>query len=93
MLESTLISLKPPQARILEAFRKTFHNVGDSRETFPTLGGRSAEILDEVDDLMALRSPLEEDRLTQFLRCYFPMLFLLYVPLQRRKLFLGCIPY
>ncbi|KAL2038991.1 hypothetical protein N7G274_008331 [Stereocaulon virgatum] len=76
LLESTLISLQPPQPRILEAFRHVFHNTNAAGETFPTLGGRSASILDDGDDLVALRSPPEEDRLTGFLRNYFPVLFI-----------------
>ena len=69
------MSLKPPPSRVLEAFKHVFHNTNDAGETFPTLGGRSARILDDEDDLMALRSPPEEDRMTRFLRNYFPLLF------------------
>ncbi|MCJ1236228.1 hypothetical protein MMC14_004206 [Varicellaria rhodocarpa] len=75
VLESALISLKPPASRILEAYRNVFHNVASSGGGYPTLGGRSSEILDNVDDLMSLHKPLEEDRLTKWLRYYLPILF------------------
>jgi hypothetical protein len=41
----------------------------------PTLGGRSASLYDDREDLVALRRPAEEDRLTIVLRKYFPFLF------------------
>lgn len=47
----------------------------DAQEPYPTLGGRNARILDDANDLMALRNPPEDDRLTTFLRDYLPFLF------------------
>ena len=67
ILESTLLSLKSPQTRTLEAFRNVFHNVNSSGGGYPTLGGHSARILDDANDLVALRTRQEEDRLTSFL--------------------------
>lgn len=75
LLESALISFKSPSPRILEAFRNVFHNRSDAEEPYPTLGGQNARILDDANDLMALRSPPEEDRLTSFLRNHLPFLF------------------
>ncbi|KAL2053412.1 hypothetical protein ABVK25_006406 [Lepraria finkii] len=50
LLESTLMSLKPPPSRVLEAFNHVFHKTNNAGETFPALGGRSARILDDEDD-------------------------------------------
>ena len=75
MLESALLKLKKPQSRTLEAFRNVFNNVDQSGGGYPTLGGRSAEVLNDANDLVALRTRDEEDRLTSFLRHSFPLLF------------------
>ena len=86
VLESTLLSLKPPSSRTLEAFRNVFHNVKGSGDSFPTLGGYSASILDDVGDLITLRAQADEDRLTTFLRYFFPLLFTVGLsPGQERK--------
>jgi hypothetical protein len=77
LLESTLLSMRRPSKRTFEAFYNVFHNV-DVDVTgvpFPTLGGSSAKILDDRDDLMALHRPAEEDRLTTIVRQHFPWLF------------------
>ena len=75
MLESNILQLKKPQIRTLEAFRNVFNNVDEFGGGYPTLGGRSAEILNDPNDLVALQSRDEEDRLTSFLRYSFPLLF------------------
>ena len=75
MLESALLSLKKPQTRTLEASRNVFNNVDESGYGYPTLGGRSAGILNDANDLVSLRTGDEEDRLTSFLRRSFPFLF------------------
>ena len=75
VLESALVSNHPPLPRTLEAFRNHFENENDREGPFSTLGGLSANILDDADDLMALRTPLDEDRLTKLLRYYLPVLF------------------
>ena len=75
MLESAVLMLKKPQARTLEAFRNVFNNVDKSDYGYPTLGGLSAHILDDADDLVTLRGRDEEDRLTSFLRYSFPLFF------------------
>lgn len=75
MLESAVLTFKKPQARTLEAFRNVFNNVDRSGDGYPTLGGLSAHILDDADDLVALRVRDGEDRLTSFLRYSFPLLF------------------
>jgi len=76
LLESMLSSFEAPSVQVLRAYRNVFHNVDHPNGGFPTLGGRSAHILDDADDLMSLVAPPEDDRLTKFLRRYFRVLFL-----------------
>ena len=75
MFESTMISLPSPHSRTLEAYRKIFNNERNPEGPFPALGGQSAKILDKESDLVSLRTPHEEDRLTQFLRHFLPLFF------------------
>ena len=75
LLESTLLSMCRPSKRTFEAFYNIFHNVDGSEEPFPTLGGPSAKLLDNREDLMALHRPAEEDRLTTMVRQHLPWLF------------------
>jgi len=77
VLESTLLSLRPPSSRALHAFRNVFNNkaTDPSGDGFPTLGGRSAAIYDEKNDLMGLGNLNEEDRLTALIRYSCPWLF------------------
>ena len=76
-METTMLSIRPPRERTLQAFRNVFNNIkynGD--QGYPMLGGRSAHILDDPDDLVALYQSQEEDRLTSFLRYMFPVFFI-----------------
>ncbi|KAF2812331.1 uncharacterized protein BDZ99DRAFT_357544, partial [Mytilinidion resinicola] len=69
LFENTLLSLDPPSQRVLQALRKKFHNVtpGDP-EGWPTLGGASSSIYEDGTDLIALRRPPHQDRMTAFVR-------------------------
>ena len=75
MLESTLLSVRQPSRRTLTAFRNVFSNASNPKGRLSALGGHSARILDDTEDLMALRSYEEEDRLTSVLRHCLPILF------------------
>lgn len=77
MLESTLLSIKEPSSRTLKAFQNVFNNVNPTKpkDSFPTLGGSSAELYDHKDDLMMLVADGQEDRLTALLRHYFAVFF------------------
>ena len=75
VLESTLLSLKRPSPRTLEAYRHVFNNVSPGKSSFPTLGGHGSAILDDRNDLMALKLPQEDDRLTRLLRHCCPVFF------------------
>jgi hypothetical protein len=76
MMESTMLSLRRPAKQTFDAFLDNFNNHGNSKGPYSTLGGRSASLYDEREDLVALRRPAEEDRLTIVLRRYFPFLFM-----------------
>ena len=75
MLESTLLSVRQPYRRTLTAFRNVFKNSSNPTGCFSALGGHSAKVLDDRGDLMSLRTRIDEDRLTSFLRHYAPILF------------------
>jgi hypothetical protein len=67
LFESTLAALPTPPKGILRAFREVFHNEAGGKDTsFPTLGGHSADLYDDIDDLVALRVRETSDRLTNF---------------------------
>jgi hypothetical protein len=76
IMESTILSLRSPAKQTFDAFLDGFNDHGNSKTPYSTLGGRSASLYDEREDLVALRRPAEEDRLTIVLRKYFPFLFM-----------------
>jgi hypothetical protein len=76
IMESTMLSLRSPAKQTFDAFLDDFNNYGNSKTPYSTLGGRSASLYDEREDLVALRRPAE-DRLTIVLRKYFPFLFMI----------------
>lgn len=96
---TALLSLRRPSPQTYKAYKNHFNNVDSHGES--TLGGIGATILDDRDDLLALVRPAEEDRLTKFLRLYFPMLFLAkrpsahssvaYISGNRIRIFVGII--
>jgi len=73
IFESTLLSLAPPAPRILKAFQNHINNVA-TEAAFPALGGTGTGTYSK-DDLMALHTTSDEDRMTALLRYYFPMFF------------------
>lgn len=75
IFESTLLALNPPSSRVLTAFQNVFNNHQTSQGPFPALGGSSARTYSQ-DDLIALKQLSEEDKLSSFLRYYFPMFFI-----------------
>lgn len=74
--KSTLANLERPTERTLKAFRIRFFNEdSDAEEPFPTLGGNSAYVYDNKDDLVGLRVSQDQDRLTTFVRNHWSFLF------------------
>lgn len=67
MFESTLASLPLPSKGIWSAFRAVYKNETDGRgKPFPTLGGTSENLYEDIDDLVALRAVDGPDKLTKF---------------------------
>jgi hypothetical protein len=76
LFESTLATLPRPSKGVLRAFRTEFKNECNGiGGTFPTLGGNSARLYDDIDELVALRVHDDEDRLTTFVYEYLAFLF------------------
>jgi hypothetical protein len=78
LFESTLATLPRPSKGVLRAFQTEFYNQTEGKgEPFPTLGGYSAGLYDDIDDLVALRVHDDQDRLTTFaqehLAFFFPV--------------------
>lgn len=64
-----------PNDQAYEAMYNTFWHRDKTNQSYPTLGGRSADMLSDREDLVALCRSTEEDRLTQFLRTHFAIFF------------------
>jgi hypothetical protein len=76
LFESTLATLPRPSKGVLRAFQTEFYNqTGGKGEPFPTLGGHSAGLYDDIDDLVALRVQEDQDRLTTFAQEHLAFLF------------------
>lgn len=75
ILHSNIIHLPHPRKHQLETFRDWFSGrcSGISRNV-PIIAGSSSKMLDDEDDLVCLRSPLEQDFLTQMLQRYWTQL-------------------
>ncbi|RFN47840.1 hypothetical protein FIE12Z_7915 [Fusarium flagelliforme] len=76
IFESTIATIPPPGRKILKAFRVNFfHGRPEEAGAFPTLGGHSAHLYDDADDLLVLHTRELPDRLTMFVQDYFGFLF------------------
>ena len=71
-----MLSLKKPSPRVLDAFRTVFNNFGHGESMSAALRGHDSRYLEDENDLVALHPPQDDDRLTQFLRTFFPFLFI-----------------
>ena len=81
LFESTLATLPRPSKKVLKAFRTEFNNEGNGTDSaFPTLGGNSRELYNDIDDLVALRVQDDQDRMTTFAQEYLAFLFPVSVP-------------
>ncbi|KAF7512686.1 hypothetical protein GJ744_000253 [Endocarpon pusillum] len=76
LAEHAILNLRPPNSRTLLALRNWFLEL-DQEETdrVPKLGGNSAYMLNDASDLVSLRAPVEQDRLTKLLQNYLGILF------------------
>ena len=76
LVESTLASLPRPSKGTLRAFQSVFYNEGQVKgDPFPTLGGHSSGLYDDIDDLVTLRVQEDQDRLTTFTQEHLAFLF------------------
>ncbi len=76
MFESTLARLQPPDRKTLKAFRfNFFHGRPGDELSLPMLGGHDSTVYDDADDLIALCTTDDPDRLTVFVRDNFGFLF------------------
>ena len=76
MFESTLAILKPPPSRTFEAVHYGAMHFDDANKKWHSvLGGKSAKLYSRNDDLVLLKQPEYEDRLTAFVHRYLPVLF------------------
>jgi len=76
LVESTLATLPRPSKRVFKAFKTVFNNEGDGKAgSFPTLGGSSENLYEDIDDLVALRVKDDQDRLTNFAHEHLAFLF------------------
>lgn len=75
-MESAILALRKPSRQAHDAFKRHFWNEESDVGSFPTLGGSSTNVYDDRGDLVALKRPLEEDRLTMFLRKHCALVFM-----------------
>ncbi len=66
VLQSQVAALHRPNRRTLDAFRHWFS------KPFPVLGGVAKSLLDDENDLVALKTPPDLDYLSKFLRQHWP---------------------
>jgi hypothetical protein len=76
LLESTFASLPRPPKSVFSAFRGRFYNENNGHgEPFAILGGHSAALYDDIDDLVTLKVQTDPDRLTSFAQKHLAFLF------------------
>ena len=65
-----------PTKRSYQAFHNVFHHIdqGEAKK-YPALGGHDELLLDDQSDLVALKKPIEDDRLTALFRHRLPFFF------------------
>ncbi|KAL3490637.1 hypothetical protein BJX62DRAFT_251850 [Aspergillus germanicus] len=71
MLQSTVSNLRHPRPRVFAAFQEWFS--GGSQGKAAILNGRAATMLDDPQDLAALRTPADEDVLSRTLQDHWPL--------------------
>ncbi|OQV01078.1 hypothetical protein CLAIMM_06489 [Cladophialophora immunda] len=74
LLDANMLALRKPSKQAFEAFDQVWMNANNG--AFPTLGASSTSLYNDRRAISSLARPLEEDRLTSFLRKFCPLLFL-----------------
>ena len=72
LAHSEVLRLSRPADNTLKAFKQWF----EPKPRRTRLRGHSSHVLDDASDLVALRVPAEQDRLTKIVQIYFPWLFI-----------------
>ena len=76
LFESTLAVLKSPPSRTFDAIHHASKRFNKAAKRWdPVLGGYSATLYSTNDDLVLLKQPEHDDRLTAFVHKYLPVLF------------------
>ena len=72
LLQAQIAALGRPGSRVLTAFRAWFS--GEARSSArPIIAGRARRMLDDKDDLVALRVPAEPDVLSRLVQDHWPL--------------------
>ena len=75
-VHQTLLNSKPPASTTVKAMRNWFLDKNsDKLESRPQLWGNSVTKYDDVHDLVALRVPADQDRLSEFILNNFGVFF------------------
>jgi len=70
-VHQTLLNSKSPAPTTVKAMRNWFIDSTPGREDRPQLWGNSVKKYDDIHDLVALRVPADQDRLSEFILNYF----------------------
>ncbi|KAH6851651.1 hypothetical protein B0T12DRAFT_484158 [Alternaria alternata] len=77
MFESSLAMMKAPPSRNFEAIHNAFTRFNEAeKRTDPVLAGHSATLYSSNDELVMLKQPQYEDRLTKMVHRWLPVLFI-----------------
>jgi hypothetical protein len=81
VVHQTLLNSKPPATTTVKAMRNWFldKNSGNA-ELRPQLWGSSKTKYDEIHDLVALRVPTDQDRISEFILNNFSVFFQVFLP-------------
>jgi hypothetical protein len=75
-VHQTLLNSKTPALTTIKAMKSWFlATSSDKVEPRPQLWGNSVKKYDDVHDLVALRVPADQDRLSEFILNYFSVFF------------------
>jgi len=76
VLQSQVAKLDRPSSRVIETFRIWFDGgkqENGGRKPDPVLGGQAKHVLDNEQDLAALKTPADDDFLSRFLQDHWPV--------------------
>lgn len=80
LLDASILTLRRPDTYNYKTVRDVFMNKDWDGTQWPSLGGSSATLYDNRDDLSGLTQPYQDDQLTTFLKTYCGVFFLERIP-------------